>query len=1532
MPIESFLVTPLPYSADPLSPRHLSLFTTHRLTPDAGHGLVSDFPHVRDWTAQLPAAAITVTGRVGTTTRSIPVTPTLGALDPTLWLRVFPGSLPVLPWQTPDYTSSPWRTFPAHRMQFHSLLAHMTSMLSSPVEAPSVAGNVLTQILLTQLYDERLLGVSRLLDLQPELDQRVSTFLDDLVGTGDLTSAFLSQSNGSAALLLAADAHLARRYYQRPEEQQPYLPAPTGQEPPPVAQQPPDFHRRASLLGDLSPLLRKLGLIIDLKIDDLTTLAGITEISAAIEIPGLANPIPAQPRVTCQAGGTTFTAASVSGDYTQGMLRLGDQNTFTVLDLDPDASALKLEQYVRNLPRMLAVETNGDAGNSAPATLRATGFSFARNDRAQQLHDQLTNAPGRDADVSAGKGPALHLEDLTRGVRLEVWDDTSNTWHSLHRQRLSVDIDEAGTVLSAAPSTGFIQGASLTHTDGVSDAPLNAHEVLAGWDGWSLSAPRPGLSVVHDAGTEQVVPPPQPEPDAENPVASTTSVEQGTLPRLRYGRNYAFRAWSVDLAGNSVPHTVAGPTDAGDVGVSGGLGNQPPAAVASIAANLAQQRLASIGTDAATLPGRPAEQVATGVANIRSQITAMRPPPPQGPQPASGAPRRDVAAARITGVADLDRIIVAGRGEAPIGTDLTTSRRARIEQAVDRIAPQTATLVERTDTQVPPASLAAALGAAVRTQPAPAGDASAAQLQQLLDVVTPPRPFLRWEPVLEPTVVPRHAYTEAESLLTLVIRSGVDGPGPDGVTMSVTPPDEYVPAVLAAHPGLGLAWRVDSQRHLAPPKTSQFECELHGLFDAALGSASPAAIKAAIAAALREAGTLIDTTVADLTTPGARIPQAGVGLVSGPTADEPATTAPGDVKRGDGLSRGQYVVHDVDALRIPYLPDPLADGVSFVFPDAEHASALSGVLAVEGTRLPYEGSWPEPQPWRLVLTTGDVLAADAEAGVVQMALPPGQQLRMKLSSSLRPESLDLLGLWRSLPTPLRTTALFAEAAADGWLWWLTPPTQLRLVHAVPRPLKAPLMTFLRPGRIQGSTSVDLFAAVALHGASTERIDVEASWTEQSDDPSKPAPKELSVTAAVCHATIHPDEDLAVLARADADVTLDDGTTVHVHAAAHHLGDTKHRVIDYKMRAATRFREYFDPHVLPTIDDASVVGPVRTVDVPSSARPVKPAVHDLIPLLRWHQETEADQPFALARTRRSGVRLYLERPWFTTGNGELLAVLLQHDSNELSADEVSQWAADPVFTQQGPTDRGTLPLVDILHLVGDDTSLQPGRPVGPPSLETLMDVPGQPTATVLAYQPEYSQARGMWFVDIAADPGTAFWPFLRLSVARYQPSSLTGLALSPAVKCDFVQLLPQRAAQLSRPDSRHARLVVTGPVGLPEGADGQTFTDQVQATRTLRARLERRAPAVETDLGWQTVTATTLPVAGVDGAMVAWEGVLELPIPLPPKRPGSDQNWRVVVEEWERLPADSQVGRDTPSTGGADARTGSRVIYADQLPL
>jgi hypothetical protein len=1530
MATESFLVTALPHSADPDHAFHVSLFIAHRLTPDGAQGELRDFPGVARWTAALADTQITLRGRgAGGGVVPIACTPDLSALNPSLWELVFPGDLAVRGWTQRDFTDVPWRTFAAHRMRNHALLVHAASIFSSPVAAPGVRGNALTGPIMNALglgQFTRRFGIAELLHPESQIDRRVTEALDEATGSGFLGRGTPASAAAAQPLaLLLHDVHRAHRYYQRDEEQTAYQERPTaGAQGDPLKKPTPDFHERASMLGDLSPLLRQLGLVIDVRVDDVQLLSSIVEIQADLVVPGLANATPNHPRTACAVFGRTFSATSRSGDYVHGMLRIGDEARYTVLDVDPDASALKLENYVRNVPRMLATEANGDPVNSAPPTLRSTGFAIARNDRAAGLHDHLDNAEARTAALLDGTAPALQIEDVSRGVRIEVWDDHSNRWHSLHHRLLDVTVDGAGLVVDDAADVGFLQGASLTRADdangAITTAPLNAHEVLAGWDGWSLSAPRPGKMIVHQDGDEVLQDAPDPVTDPVNPVASSTRVAPLTLPRLRYGRNYAFRAWAADLAGNSSAHVVAGPatTSAVDVDLA-----------AAAAGSAAEARLAATPLDATRVSAGRVSASPLGV--VRDELRAIRPAPIVGPVDRAGD--ESALTVAITGAADIDAVVRDRRATRQRTRRRTASpamRRTALDQQFAAHADRHDVWMQRTDATVESRTVARALGSAAHTHANGIDVVNAPGLAELVallaDVVTTPRPFLRWDPIIEPAVVPRHPYTEAESLLTMVIRSGVEPPPGDGQPVTMIPPDDYAAATTAAHPTL--VWRGDSQRHVAPPKTSQFEAELHGAFDTAIGTGDTAAITSMLATALRESGTFLDVTVADLTNPGARIAQPGVALHHGPTAEIPAVVDPAALTRGEPLGTGQYVVHDVDEMRLPYLPDPLAVGLSMVFPDAGQDHTLTSLLGVEGVTHRYSGGWPEPQPARFVLRAGSQLSAAIDNDTVTFDLPPGEQLRFRLSSSLDRADLELLGLWRSLPPALQQFELLAEAAADGWLWWLTPAVEMRLVHAVPRPIEVPRPTVLRCTRADDDTAVVINGAVDVHGPSTQRLDLEARWTEWVDDPAKPAPEQISVQAAAADTSIGYDEDIVVIGgREDITVPIPGDDPVLVHAMVHNMADTRHRNVDYRFRASTRYREYFDPIVTPTPDDLSLLGPVARIDVPNSARPPKPVVRDVLPMFRWFEETEPDQPFALRRERRSGLRVYLDRPWYMTGDDELLGVVVAFGNDANVAQHVSHWGADPVFLQQGPPARSVLPLMDILQLAGFDDRPQSARPVGPPSTRALVDVPGRPVVWVVGYQPEFSPERGLWFVDIAVDQGTAFWPFVRLSVARFQPSSNPEKHLSPVVRCDYCQLPPERIATLSRPDDRHARVVVTGPIGVPLTSVNPPrrpdFVQMLAESRTMRVRLEQRVPSIPTDLGWRTLATTDLPILGIDGTTVSWSGTLDLPAALDPQRPGSNGDLRVTIEEWERLPAD-------PVDGAASSE--ARVVYADHLPL
>lgn len=147
--------------------------------------------------------------------------------------------------------------------------------------------------------------------------------------------------------------------------------------------------------------------------------------------------------------------------------------------------------------------------------------------------------------------------------------------------------------------------------------------------------------------------------------------------------------------------------------------------------------------------------------------------------------------------------------------------------------------------------------------------------------------------------------------------------------------------------------------------------------------------------------------------------------------------------------------------------------------------------------------------------------------------------------------------------------------------------------------------------------------------------------------------------------------------------------------------------------------------------------------------------------------------------------------------------------------------------------------------------------------------------------------------------------------------------------------------MSRPDINYARLVVSGPVGFRTpadvlarraAADPAALAEFIRDNRRMIARLERRDAAIPTDLGWHTEVVTELAVVGFDptDGEFAWMGMLNLPEPIDPARPGAVADWRVTVEEWEALEADPvpfQV-----DSQGAPLTKEWRIVYADHLGL
>jgi hypothetical protein len=1522
MATESFTVTALPHSAADDADFHVALFIAPEIVPDAAGQLLGELSLFPEWGPIVAEdTAIELFDQSGT----IECRALLDRIHPDEWKAVFPPDTPVDNRRGPDLADRRWRSFRPALLHDAAKLLHGAAMFADPTSPPLPTRHPLSETVVSYLRQHEV--------MRERYDESLVTELLDR-GIGEFRGSDLNllalehRLDGMGGFdRFALELHRARRFYERPESALPYQARPTdGATMPKLAPPTPDFHERVALAGDHPALLRRLGLVVELRVADPARLKKSQWLSARV-VPRRDRRAGRLTRVRCEAAGDALVTVPETADWHQGRLRLGDTDRFSVLDMDPDGAALKLDRFVWTLPRLLAVEQNGDPIHAAPTALRATGLTVARSGRARTSVERQDRQTALQAQLNAGRPPLLSTEDVTRGVRVEVWDEEAGTWSTLHARLIDLDVFGLGQVLKDVPEEGFIQGTAATETAGVEDSPIHVHESMFGWDGWSLSAPKPGLRVRH-------VSPPVPGPDGQpvtevvepvtetplpdRPVVVTNQVAPGTLPRLRYGRSYAFRAWAVDLAGNSRPHLL-------------GAAGAPSAAFSSAVASL----MATV---------TPPTVGVHLVSPLRSALLAGLVDGVAGDGFAPAAPEPELP--DLIGDRDADRLILTRlrqRREGRPGPTADSGRAAIVGRAFRAVVADPATPLVADTRVVEPAALSAMLaahGLAGVLGPALAVEAA---------TVSPLRPFLRWDPVGPPVVVTKHRFSPGESLRHVVIRSGVTQ---DLATLdiTVTPPADYAPA----NPSSG--YRETSERHVAPPKTSQVEAELHGEFDDAIGSADPAVHRQFAAVALREAGTLFDLGVPRLDDPSVVEPQLEVSL------ERDATVSPVEAKTlplapGEAPAPGQYVVHGVDDLNLPYLPDVPARGISLVFQEAGRDRAIGYPFGVEGFTARYGGEWPVRDPFRLVLRGAAELGGRLTGRVLEIALPPGDQQCFRLSSALDRDDLALLGLWRSLPAVIRNDPDIAEAAADGWLWAFTPFDDVTLVHAVPRPLEAPRPTVLRPGpRAEGSVEVPVHGAVDVHGPSTDSLTLEARWSDTVDDLSLPGPEAREERGVAYTTAVHEFEDLAILANADLQFDLPWVGPVRMHRSVHRFGDTKHRMVRYRFRASTRFREYFDAATLapvpadpdappdpdrPEDDGRSVVGPVHVLDVPSSARPAAPVVHSVVPLFLWDEATEPEQPMAVRRRRRAGVRIYLERPWYSSGAGELLGVLLAVggvDNDDMTW--VSQWGGDPVWVGAPVARRAMfLELPDVLHATGLDDRPGDAIAVTTPVQRPLRALPGSPDVTVLGYRPQYNEERQLWYADVAIDPRDAFWPFVRLAVARYQPSSINGCHLSVPVRCDFVQVTPERTASVSRIDDRHVRVVLSGPVGArlsppdfagPVSEPLASFAARVSANRTVVARLQRRDPAIPTDLGWETVATRALPVQG-HGRNVheaAWVGVLDATEVIPLVRPGTNQDWRVTIEEWEHLQGDPV---DLGDPHGAPVWE-HRIIYADEISL
>jgi hypothetical protein len=572
---------------------------------------------------------------------------------------------------------------------------------------------------------------------------------------------------------------------------------------------------------------------------------------------------------------------------------------------------------------------------------------------------------------------------------------------------------------------------------------------------------------------------------------------------------------------------------------------------------------------------------------------------------------------------------------------------------------------------------------------------------------------------------------------------------------------------------------------------------------------------------------------------------------------------------------------------------------------------------------------------------------------------------VRLSCHVHPQDLDLLGVWDWLRELLEfaDAALLQDSQAgpeivalaaargrltrqvlDGGSELITPSVPVTFTHAVQQPLGSPAFTRLpivhdpaspivasalansfspvTAWRSQGSHHAVLLGALRINHASTAAIDLEARWIDWLDDLDEPGPTRRQGSGHVERIPLTSDDDGPVAA---------DGTGLRqvayylkeidtlwfaapfdqldgvpspgqLCAPVHRLDDTRHRTVRYRAVASSRFAEYFP-------DSAAVTtrtGGALTVDVPSSARPAAPDVAYVVPTFGWIREVDTNTKTEVRLG--NGLRVYLRRPWYSSGSGELLGVVLwpaaspapDDDQREAAKAVITQWGADPVWTT------GTLAAVPGVGQF--PAAVRSGAGLSLQESAQLVDVAGHRVA--------YDRGRRLWYCDIQLDPGEVYAPFVRLALARYQPRSIAGVELSHAVLSDFAQLTPDRSATLTVDPAtpERARLVVVGTG--PSAPTKSVITATVEARRT----------DVHSDLGWAPAAPAVVQVdedmpAPAQAGSVLFSAQIRFA-----KRP-TPGAFRVVVREFEILPVDPPL-----VTLDDGPQLGSRLVYASILDL
>lgn len=692
---------------------------------------------------------------------------------------------------------------------------------------------------------------------------------------------------------------------------------------------------------------------------------------------------------------------------------------------------------------------------------------------------------------------------------------------------------------------------------------------------------------------------------------------------------------------------------------------------------------------------------------------------------------------------------------------------------------------------------------------------------------------------------------------------------------------------------------------------------------------------------------------------------------------------------------GKEKIYNGDNVDLIYLPDPAAAGVALFLADGyDHSHSqefdprlfsffTNDELSPGGTNFsPSDDEWYKAKSLRIKLVEGETSFKwnDLER-LLLISLPKGERIKLKFSTFWRAKDMEeLSGMWQLLkeenPANLNDIRKLAEA---GRHWMISPARELELTHAVLQPVEAPQIKEILPDRDYTQTFSLINTKFSVHGYSTHKIEYKARWKDAIDDPRSTEPDwkensgQLEELAINYHDVVltkgsipeeqDPEKKLKVETPKSQQMKIRKQDEAHIMmrqmeektmrslgvkkqefiqpikgmvmkvmwpALKHKFGDTKHRYVDYHPEGTSRYTEQFDKLAKAEGLDFTRDGEwFEKVNILSSARPKAPLIDYVMPTFEW-RKTKTDMVMRQHRLG-GGLRIYLKRPWYSTGEDEMIGILLPsvNPSKTISMmamdgagkfnTMLSHWAIDPIrpsklAVKNYPT------LADFRHN---------------PTIDKSVAYPGIDKAkvNVVAYPVEFDKERKLWYADLAIDHGKMYFPFVKLALARYQPHSVrknnTDVCLSTVVLADYIQLVPERIATLTfKKDNMNSRftLRIEGVISNKLDRNGNTgnylqisFVDP-ELVQPIYGMVSdgRNEDSLEEE-------GVRIPISGKSVTNNYYTISREFKL----SRKYKDQPLQVVIQEFEGAPR--TLGRLTKVTAVSEENE-PRMIYADVFKI